>query len=84
VVIEMINLHSRKNKKTTEDLRISDAALLLAIIDQLPIALWVRNNKSEIILSNMKHVEMTGVSEQEMIGATMERLLGKERALAAR
>jgi PAS domain S-box-containing protein len=58
--------------------------LLREIIDYLPIPIFVKDEASAFVLSNRRHCELAGLSEQQLLGQTTAIFHGEEKAKASR
>jgi PAS domain S-box-containing protein len=61
-----------------------DIRLMSAIIDEVPLPIFVKDANSVFVLSNRRHAELVGKSEGELIGQTTAVLHGPDEALKSK
>jgi PAS domain S-box-containing protein len=61
-----------------------DLDLLSAIIDEVPLPIFVKDANSVFVLSNRRHAELIGIKESELLGQTTAALHGVEEAQKSR
>jgi PAS domain S-box-containing protein len=71
---------SDTHKKT----RLADAQVLSSVIDYLPMPIFVKDENSAFVLSNTQHCELTGLSEDEVLGRTTAVFMDEEGSRTSR
>lgn len=66
----MINASYEKRKK------VADVEVLQALIDSLPLAVFVRDSSARFVLSNKAHQKILGFTEEEIVGHTIVKVYG--------
>jgi len=72
------------DKSVSGQSRITDPELLSAVIDALPLPIFVKDENSVFVLSNRRHGELVHLGENDLVGNTTARLVGEEEAIASR
>jgi PAS domain S-box-containing protein len=61
-----------------------DIDLMSAIIDEVPLPIFVKDANSVFVLSNRRHAELVGKPEGELLGQTTAVLHGPDEALTSK
>jgi PAS domain S-box-containing protein len=61
-----------------------DASLMSAIIDEVPLPIFLKDANSVFVLSNRRHAELVGKTESDLLGHTTAVLHGADEALKSR